>query len=1315
MKLFRGRRDDPQQRQPHHGQHDRHLQKVDMIFSNLEADTTDSDSTESAALQTSPLPFQQSQSACPDMDGVYGYTTLAALRDDLRVYFEIIHGKPPPPSDQSQQSSSSSTPGTAIPPPLFGTTVAASTTAGTAGTSTAGTGSTMIATGATATATTAGGTSMAFVVSTTAASGTVTDIAVTTATTATASPPSLSSNITTVVAAGTATAMSPAARMGVRKRIRHHLHGDDRRMQKEADAAVFNETVVASNMTATNSFVNSTLENVTGTLVEDMAMDDNTTSTLETIGGENATLTVEDGENATLTMDDGENATLTINDDNATLTLEDGNATLTLEDGNATLTLDGENATLTINDDNATLTLDSENATLAINDENATLTINDDNATLTLDSENSTLTLDDENATGTALENNNITSDNATEWDANLTTTSLSTITFANDSAVNDTFATVIDSTPAANPNLSVDFEIEPSIPIQFNVCPGVFNFESASSGNAAPIIIETLTWNPVWIRCLDNVVASDGNDSRNLVDSSCIFSGGDVHMLFNNYGSESSSSANATQDQEPAYHPLTITGIAFQGASQASVSMHDPRGEIVFEDCQWEGMTGAAMVIDGRYAGTHVAGSSTLGTGTSGGGGGGSNESRTTDPAEDDFLQQFYQDIATPAPFTANPSPAPNSEPTTDAPNTPFPTTVLRIPASPTVSPQPTMEANVLDPPPEGGGYTGPPTLTSSVVENITETYSTEGSFLLPTTVGSGTTAFVDSSTTWHGTIESTSTTYSTAFGAVVETGGTDNDDGQTDDDGGQTDDAGQTNDDGGQTTDDGVVNTDDGGQDDGSYNDDFAPRLLELDSLSFDVETDETRSLKVDIIPKSIIKIRSCSFRANTGPATIILTSQHDKMVTKDAGVLAQNDDIFDARAGNVPMAHSIHLALEDSTFDSDNVKGSVIVNDGGRLQASNCMFSSNTADSIIQVESGTLAMSRTEFARNTITGETGLVAIDGGSSVESNDNNCDTTSSSSAVESDVAMDTLVSSRFLQDNATDFGNVTMENETALLTVTGASDVNATITSSSIAGASMLATATSTSDINPTESEINLMDNSTEGVLSPSLAPPDSTACAGIFTNGICRKFDSACKVEEDEMLDESVAGCLSSWDDLVTAVRERLDDERDFMICPHSTMDIESSTAKAPVVIDSDYITIKCGADGSVSDECSIVGGISQFYVVGTSSGVELAGLRMISSTGSSIIAAGTKEATLHLKNCEWASHTGESVILLKSESLTGAIEDALDINELMSTTDGSAMSVEITDCIFRVCFFLLELTTFRFSIILQLVVLHFIVLYS
>lgn len=151
--------------------------------------------------------------------------------------------------------------------------------------------------------------------------------------------------------------------------------------------------------------------------------------------------------------------------------------------------------------------------------------------------------------------------------------------------------------------------------------------------------------------------------------------------------------------------------------------------------------------------------------------------------------------------------------------------------------------------------------------------------------------------------------------------------------------------------------------------------------------------------------------------------------------------------------------------------------------------------------------------------------------------------------------------------------------------------------------------------------------------------APP---TCNGIYSDGLCRQFDETCSadLEDNELIssEQIIEGCVSTWDELVTVVRERIDDEKDFIICPRSTLEIDSSTSQAPVVIDTDYITIKCGESGLLSDECAIVGGLTQFHVTGSATGIELAGLKMLSSRGSSIVAAGKKDATLRLKDCEW-----------------------------------------------------------------------------
>jgi hypothetical protein len=278
----------------------------------------------------------------------------------------------------------------------------------------------------------------------------------------------------------------------------------------------------------------------------------------------------------------------------------------------------------------------------------------------------------------------------------------------------------------------------------------------------------------------------------------------------------------------------------------------------------------------------------------------------------------------------------------------------------------------------------------------------------------------------------------------------------------------------------------------------------------------------------------------------------------------------------------------------------------------------------------------MEHTEFTRNTITGKA-LVEMDDESDVESNENNCDSSGGSTAALSEDAADTPVSSRLLQEltNTSDF------NATGEQAIPGAVvDLNATNEEEAAANATN-EEAVVPADFNATSGEAMPGLIATSGEAAPAFAAPEfapSMGCAGIYSDGICRQFSGSCDATKSDTA-ETVEGCVSTWDELVTVVGERLDDERDFIVCPQSTLDIDSSTSQAPVVIDSDYITIKCGKYGVLSDECSIVGGLTQFQIVGSAPGIELAGLRMVASRASSIVAAGTKDSTLILKNCEWA----------------------------------------------------------------------------
>ena len=137
-----------------------------------------------------------------------------------------------------------------------------------------------------------------------------------------------------------------------------------------------------------------------------------------------------------------------------------------------------------------------------------------------------------------------------------------------------------------------------------------------------------------------------------------------------------------------------------------------------------------------------------------------------------------------------------------------------------------------------------------------------------------------VDPSTTWSGSLGSTTTTQSTSFSSP------------------------------GVGTDDFMA----GGNSDTGMDDGFRRERPEVE--------DENRVLEADNAPKSIIKILSCFFHDNAGSATILMTSHYGEMVANDAGVLEQADDVFNAaagtRVGGVPMAHSIHMVLEETMFD-------------------------------------------------------------------------------------------------------------------------------------------------------------------------------------------------------------------------------------------------------------------------------------------------------------------------------------------------------------------------------------------------------------
>jgi hypothetical protein len=325
------------------------------------------------------------------------------------------------------------------------------------------------------------------------------------------------------------------------------------------------------------------------------------------------------------------------------------------------------------------------------------------------------------------------------------------------------------------------------------------------------------------------------------------------------------------------------------------------------------------------------------------------------------------------------------------------------------------------------------------------------------------------------------------------------------------------------------------------------------------------------------------------------------------------------------------SIHLDLEGSIFSAERVGTSVILTSGANVSSTGSVFEKNTASSVIQTNLGAISITDTQFTDNVVTGNDGVVVIDSETIVE--DNNC--------VEEPT-------------QSKDEGGTTMASI-----------------------------------------------SSRQGDLSARICEGTVVAMGGIcLPFGICDPAEVEVEVEEeviesyveepiDEAQPEAVTDCHDNWADLKYAIENRILDgidvddlihigSLDFKICPNATLDASSG----PIVIDYDYVTVQCGNNGLKTDNCDIVGGFVHFHIVGSATDIKLAGLRMSSSKGSSIIAASSKDATLQISDCEWMANIGASAVLIRNNATADAdnITGFLDISSMLDSSE-AAMSVEMS----------------------------------
>ena len=105
-------------------------------------------------------------------------------------------------------------------------------------------------------------------------------------------------------------------------------------------------------------------------------------------------------------------------------------------------------------------------------------------------------------------------------------------------------------------------------------------------------------------------------------------------------------------------------------------------------------------------------------------------------------------------------------------------------------------------------------------------------------------------------------------------------------------------------------------------------------------------------------------------------------------DATIAVESYSEDEGLESGTSSTSSINLAIEKSTFSSERV-GSVILASGAKVSSKGNLFENNIATSMIQIYSGTIAITETKFEDNVISGGDGLVEVDQDSKV--GDTNC------------------------------------------------------------------------------------------------------------------------------------------------------------------------------------------------------------------------------------------------------------------------------------------------------------------------------------
>jgi len=153
-------------------------------------------------------------------------------------------------------------------------------------------------------------------------------------------------------------------------------------------------------------------------------------------------------------------------------------------------------------------------------------------------------------------------------------------------------------------------------------------------------------------------------------------------------------------------------------------------------------------------------------------------------------------------------------------------------------------------------------------------------------------------------------------------------------------------------------------------------------------------------------------------------------------------------------------------------------------------------------------------------------------------------------------------------------------------------------------------------------------------------------------------------------------------------------------FTVCPNTIynitteLEIDNEDYHLPIVVPFDDITINCGVDGNVNNECIFTGGYAHAILGGKNS--TLNGFTFKDSIGVSVVTAGPTDFSAQFNNCIWEGNKGYGLLFnqMLFRSILEVVMDTDSLMKLLPTTPdlaglppslGEGMTVSFEACQF------------------------------